>query len=193
MIMEKLPTFISKVTDIDNVTSFDLFQDQVEFVDNCLHFVDIQIDKMILDRKLDDEAYLKYYDSMISCISDLKEIANADFSNFIEFDDDEEKLFIKAIYDNDESAVDKGRIHFIKSSMLNRDFVKNFGDYTNIDIVFCYAEILGLPSPLSINFNNYNKFLNKALEYYVSIEIYENAAKAKRTLDKLEILTNFLK
>lgn len=191
--MEKLPTFISKVTDIDNVTSFDLFQDQVEFVDNCLHFVDIQIDKMILDRKLDDEAYLKYYDSMISCISDLKEITNADFSNFIEFDDDEEKLFIKAIYDNDESAVDKGRIHFIKSSMLNRDFVKNFGDYTNIDIVFCYAEILGLPYPLSINFNNYNKFLNKALEYYVSIEIYENAAKAKRTLDKLEILTNFLK
>jgi hypothetical protein len=191
--MDKLPTFISKVTNIDNVTSFDLFQDQVEFIDNCLQFVDNQINKMILDRKLDDQAYPKYYESVTDCIAELKNSANSNFLDFFEFDDEEEESFLKAVYHNDESAESKGKIHFIKSTLLKRDFVKNFGDYSNIDVVFCYAEILGISYPLSINYNNYAKFLNKAIEYYVSLEIYENAAKAKRTLDKLEILANFLK
>jgi hypothetical protein len=148
---------------------------------------------MILDRKLDDQAYPKYYESVTDCIAELKNSANSNFLDFFEFDDEEEESFLKAVYYNDESAESKGKIHFIKSTLLKRDFVKNFGDYSNIDVVFCYAEILGVSYPLSINYNNYAKFLKKSIEYYVSLEIYENAAKAKRTLDKLEILANFLK
>jgi hypothetical protein len=50
---------------------------------------------------------------------------------------------------------------------------------------------IGIKYPLSVNVDNYEKILNKSMEYYLEYECYREAARLKKVSEKLITLNNF--
>lgn len=185
--MNNLPVYNS--LNPEDTTEFNFVEKQLDFVNNCVTFVEKQIEKLLLDRDLDDCAFKYYYDSITDSFKELKEI-NKDFIKFLEFENDLERDFMNAVYTEDSNSAILGKAYFVQSAIRGLDFTKNFSNYTVVDTVFCYMNTLGMKYPLSINFDNYNKILNKSMEYYLEYELYREAAKLQKVLEKLKTLTS---
>jgi hypothetical protein len=186
--MKNIPVYNS--LDYEDISHLNFVDRQFDFVNNCVLFVDSQIEKLLLDRNLDECAFDEYYSSIIETFQELREV-DVDFINFFEFENDLERRFMQSLYDNDDNCKTLGKAYFIQSAIRGLPFTKNFSNYTEVDTVFCYMNTIGIKYPLSVNVDNYEKILNKSMEYYLEYECYREAARLIKVLEKLSTLNNF--
>lgn len=186
--MRNVPTYNS--LNSDDIDSFNFVENQLDFVNTCVSFVNTQIDILLSDRHLDDTAYEIYYKDIKDSFAELK-LTDENFINNFYFDSDLEKEFMNAVYNNNSNSYILGKAFFIQSAIQGLEFTRNFAKYTKVDNIFCHLNTLGIQYPLSVDFDNYNKLLNTSLEYYIKFEYYREAAQLKKVSEKYKQLTDY--
>lgn len=186
--MRNIPVYKSLC--YEDINHLNFVDRQLDFVNNGVLFVENQIDKLLLDRDLDECAFEKYYDTMTEIYEELKEV-DIDFINHFTYQNDLERIFMQSLYHKNGNSKNLGKAYFIQSAIRGLPFTQNFANYTIVDTVFCHMSTVGVKYPLSIDFDNYEKILSKSLEYYLEYELYREAAQLKKVSEKLITLHNF--
>lgn len=185
--MSSIPIF--NCNNSEDINHFNFVEEQLDFVNNSVVFLDIQIDKLLNDRHLDNNAYEVYYKDIKDSFEELRLIDKNFIKNFI-FDSNLEKEFMNSVCNSNSDSYLLGKAFFIKSAIQGLEFTSNFANYTKVDTIFCYLNTLGIKYPLSITFDNYQKVLTKSLEYYIEYEYYREAAQLQKVSEKLKKLTD---